>query len=76
MPTLIELTGAEEVESDGISILPAILGNEHKNQERKFLYWEFEETDLAGFHPELVMQMIGIIRSEHTESPHFKVTLP
>ena len=45
MPTLIELTGAEKVDSDGISILPALMGREEDNQERDFLYWEFEETD-------------------------------
>lgn len=45
MPTLIELTGAEEIETDGISILPAILGQDNKTQKREFLYWEFEETD-------------------------------
>ena len=54
------------------------------------MYWEFEETDqvalrkedpkedtdLSGQHPELVEQMVEIIRSQHTESPHFKVTIP
>jgi arylsulfatase A-like enzyme len=108
MPTLIELTGAEKVKTDGISILPAIMGNEDENQEREFLYWEFEETDqvalrqgdwklicksgvphlynllqdpseqtdLADQYPELVAQMIETIRGQHTESPHFKVTIP
>ena len=108
MPTLIELTGAEGVESDGISILPAILGHEDKNQKREFLYWEFEETDqvalrqedwklvcksgiphlynleidpteetdISAEHPDIVKRMIEIIRIQHTESPHFKVTLP
>jgi arylsulfatase A-like enzyme len=108
MPTLIELTGAEKVKTDGISILPAIMGNEDENQEREFLYWEFEETDqvalrqgdwklicksgvphlynllqdpseqtdLADQYPELVAQMIDTIRGQHTESPHFKVTIP
>ena len=108
MPTLIELTGAETVESNGISILPAILGHEDKNQKREFLYWEFEETDqvalrqgdwklicksgvphlynlkndpaeqkdMAGQHPEQVENMVKIIRSQHTESQHFKVTIP
>ena len=45
MPTLIELTGAEKVQTDGISILPAIMGDEDAIQKREFLYWEFEETD-------------------------------
>lgn len=38
MPTLIELTGAEKVKTDGISILPAIMGDEDAIQEREFLY--------------------------------------
>jgi arylsulfatase A-like enzyme len=84
------------------------MGNEDENQEREFLYWEFEETDqvalrqgdwklicksgvphlynllqdpseqkdLADQYPELVAQMIETIRGQHTESPHFKVTIP
>lgn len=108
MPTMVELTGAEKVETDGVSILPAILGKEKKNQERDFLYWEFEETDqvalrqgdwklisksgvphlynikedpteqtdLAEDHPELVAKMVETIRSQHVESPYFKVTIP
>ena len=108
MPTLIELTGAEKVQTDGISILPAIMGDEDAIQEREFLYWEFEETDqvalrqgdwklicksgvphlynltqdpseqtdLAEQHPGLVAQMIETIRGQHTESTHFKVTIP
>lgn len=108
MPTLIELTGAEKVKTDGISILPAIMGDEDAIQKREFLYWEFEETDqvalrqgdwklicksgvphlynllqdpseqtdLAEQYPELVAQMIETIRVQHTESPHFKVTIP
>ena len=108
MPTLAELTGAECVDSDGISILPRLFGDESAESERNFLYWEFEETDqvalrqgnwklvctsgkphlynlaedptekndLAEVHPETVQEMIEIIRDEHTESQHFKVTIP
>ena len=108
MPTLAELTGAEDVESDGVSILPLLKGEKATEIDRDFLYWEFEETDqvalrkgdwklvcisgkphlynlaedaaetndLAGKHPETVLEMIEIIRSQHTESPHFKVTIP
>ena len=108
MPTLAELTGAECGDSDGISILPRLFGDESDETDRKFLYWEFEETDqvalrqgnwklvctsgkphlynlaedptekndLAEVHPETVQEMIKIIRAEHTESQHFKVTIP
>jgi arylsulfatase A-like enzyme len=108
MPTLAELTGAECGDSDGISILPRLFGDESAESERNFLYWEFEETDqvalrqgnwklvctsgkphlynlaedpterndLAEVHPETVQEMIEIIRDQHTESQHFKVTIP
>lgn len=49
LPTFAELSGAKDIESDGISILPTLLENNSENnnslQEREFLYWEFEETD-------------------------------
>ena len=35
-----------------------------------------ERNDIAAEHPETVQKMIEIIRSQHTESPHFKVTIP
>lgn len=35
-----------------------------------------EIMDVAEQHPDIVMKMVDIIRSQHTESPHFKVTLP
>lgn len=44
IPTLSELIGIESPESDGISFLPTLLGK-GEQQEREFLYWEFEETD-------------------------------
>lgn len=40
-PTLAELTGFECLESDGISFLPELLGEEQ--EEHPFLYWEFHE---------------------------------
>lgn len=41
MPTLCDLTGVEYPETDGISMLPCILGNESGQQEHPYLYWEF-----------------------------------
>ena len=49
LPTFAELIGVQGIESDGISILPALLPDNSKEAnalgEREFLYWEFEETD-------------------------------
>jgi len=41
LPTLAELTGFDYAETDGISFLPELLGNEQTKHE--FLYWEFHE---------------------------------
>lgn len=47
MPTFLELSGAnisipEDVETDGISLVPTLLGN-GKQKEHNHLYWEFHE---------------------------------
>lgn len=93
---------------DGLSFLPALLGN-HKGQPRHdHLYWEFHETDqiavrmgdwkmvvvqgvprlydlsvdihedhdVSSEHPDIVRRLVDIVRSEHVDSPLFKVTLP
>jgi len=41
LPTLAELTGFEYGETDGISFLPELMGEEQPKH--KFLYWEFHE---------------------------------
>lgn len=44
VPTAAELAGVAPPKSDGVSFLPAILG-QHDNQPRhRFLYWEFYEN--------------------------------
>lgn len=44
MPTLAELTGEPvQGETDGISLLPTLLGNENEQAKHKFLYWELYE---------------------------------
>ncbi len=43
MATLAELTGAKPWANDGISFLPTLLGNEKKQQQHPFLYFEFPE---------------------------------
>ena len=35
-----------------------------------------EDNDLSSQHPEIVRNLIDIIRKEHTESPNFRITLP
>lgn len=35
-----------------------------------------EDTDLASQHPDVVRELTDIIRSQHTPSEHFSVTLP
>ncbi|MDD7986866.1 arylsulfatase [Lentisphaera marina] len=46
MPTLSELTGeAFKGETDGISMLPTLLGNDNEQKEHKYLYWELYESN-------------------------------
>ena len=43
-PTVAEITGAKTPENmDGISFLPALLGNEDQQEKHEYLYWEFHE---------------------------------
>jgi arylsulfatase A-like enzyme len=35
-----------------------------------------EDNDIASQHPDIVIQMVKIAHSQHTESPYFKVTMP
>lgn len=44
MPTLCEIAGIESPETDGISMLPEMLGNSSKQRKHEFLYWEFPEA--------------------------------
>ncbi|MEP2775878.1 MAG: arylsulfatase [Luteolibacter sp.] len=44
LPTMAELTGEPVAgETDGISMLPTLLGNDDQQQEHKYLYWELYE---------------------------------
>ena len=44
LPTLSELTGEPMVgETDGLSLLPTLLGNKDKQKQHKYLYWELYE---------------------------------
>ena len=44
MPTLADLAGVSVPPSDGISFLPALLGNDREQKKHEYLYWEFTET--------------------------------
>ena len=45
MPTLCELTGVDpNIDTDGISLLPTILGESDKQKKHEYLYWEFPES--------------------------------
>lgn len=44
MPTFCEIAGVESPRTDGISILPEILGQTKKQQTHEFLYWEYCEA--------------------------------
>lgn len=35
-----------------------------------------EDHDVAAQHPDIVRELVAIARSQHTDSPHFRVTLP
>ena len=51
LPTFCELIGDKKLPDknkdhfDGISFAPTLLGNDKKQKEHEFLYWEFHETD-------------------------------
>lgn len=42
MPTLAEITGADCPETDGLSLVPTLLGK-GKQEEHKYLYWEYKD---------------------------------
>lgn len=44
MPTLADLTGEDGGNTDGISLLPALLGKKNEQKEHEYLYWEFGEA--------------------------------
>jgi arylsulfatase A len=45
MPTFSELIGAAQVEGDGISFLPTLLGSPNLQRKHNYLYWEFHEQN-------------------------------
>ncbi len=44
LPTLAALTGKANNSTDGISLLPLLLGQEHQQQKHSFLYFEYPEN--------------------------------
>ncbi len=48
LPTCAALAGAEAPETtDGLSLVPTLLGNARKQEQHEFLYWEFHERGSA-----------------------------
>jgi arylsulfatase A-like enzyme len=44
LPTVAEMVGADSLGAiDGISMLPALLGNSRRDRDHEYLYWEFHE---------------------------------
>lgn len=43
LPTLAELASIDSPDSDGISLVPTLLGNPSAQQQHPHLYWEFTE---------------------------------
>ncbi|MGJ1264972.1 arylsulfatase [Sphingobacterium spiritivorum] len=44
MPTLLDITGAGKARyTDGVSLVPALLGKTKEQQQHPYLYWEFHE---------------------------------
>lgn len=64
-PTLADLTGFECLDSDGISFLPELLGEEQ--DEHPFLYWEFHEM---GGKQAILADPWKAVRLNVRENPH------
>ena len=47
MPTLADIAGISCPQTDGVSILPTLLGNEKKQKEHKYLYWEYPDPKIG-----------------------------
>ncbi|MCM8531502.1 MAG: arylsulfatase [Lentisphaeraceae bacterium] len=43
MPTCAELAGVKTFQTDGLSYLPTLLGEDKRQQKHEYLYWEFFE---------------------------------
>lgn len=47
MPTLADIAGTACPPTDGISILPTLLGQKEKQKEHKYLYWEYPDPRIG-----------------------------
>ena len=45
MPTFCEIAGLPSPPTDGVSILPEMLGKSREQQKHEFLYWEYPDLD-------------------------------
>lgn len=68
LPTACEVTGAKApAQTDGLSLLPTLLGQPQKQAQHKLLYWEFHER---GFNQAVLMDnRWKAIRLGRTDAP-------
>lgn len=66
MPTLADIAGAPQPETDGISYLPALLGNTDQ-ENHEYLYWEFSKRGVAC--QAVRLGDMKIIRNEGIDAP-------
>jgi arylsulfatase len=52
MATLADLTGAEAPPTDGVSVLPTLLGREDQQEDHEYLFWDF-----SGYGGQLAVRM-------------------
>ena len=44
MPTMCDIAGVKSPETDGLSMLPTFLGQDKKQKQHEYLYWEYPEA--------------------------------
>ena len=88
MATAAELAGAEETQSDGISIVPTLLGNPEKQQQHKYLYWEnssvnphaqsvrMEDYFAYRSHPDSLLEVYNVIKDPRCKTDISKESKP
>jgi arylsulfatase A len=73
MPTMAELLGTEITGTDGISLLPELMGNSAAQEKHEFLYWEYPET--SGKQGLLYLNQWKLVRQGLHQDKHAPVEL-